>query len=70
MAEKVENSILKNDASMVTKVNQKVVLKAVNKMKHNKADVSGGFTSTAIKWGPNILFNKLAEIFRMISISY
>ena len=39
-------------------------MKATRLMNNNKADVSGGFISNAVKNGPLILYTKLAEIFR------
>ena len=48
----------------VSKVTGLIVKEAVNKLKPNKTDVSGGYMSDALKQAPDILYDQLAIIFR------
>ena len=60
----IEKLTSQKDKDLVKLINDSVVRKAASLMKNNKADVSGGFSSNAVKNGPVILYTKLAEIFR------
>ena len=48
----------------VFKIDGKIVKKAACKMKPGKGDVSEGYTSDAILSAPDILFDKLAQVYR------
>ena len=48
----------------VAKITGEKVKEAAGLMKSGKADVTGGYSSDAILNGPDILFDKLAAVFR------
>ena len=50
------------------KITPEIVRQAVSMMKPNKADVSCHFTSDALIWGPDILYEQLAAVFRSYAI--
>ena len=64
LAVRVEKMISGVSATEVKKVTGSKVKEAVNKMKAKKSDVSGGVTSDALLNAPDILFDRLAAVFR------
>ena len=53
-----------NSIDEVNRINGDIVKEAVTKMKPDKLDVSGGFTSDCFLHAPDILFDLLALIFK------
>ena len=60
----VTQLIQSSSVSEVKKVTGAKVKEAVGAMKAMKGDVSGGFTSDALRNAPDILFDQLASVFR------
>ena len=61
---KIQEMIRPDAIQEVDKVTGASVKAAACKMKHQKTDVSGGFTSDCLLHGPDILFDQLAAVFR------
>ena len=62
---KVKQNIVGNEATEeINKVTAKVVQDACSKMRFGKSDVSGSFTSEVLLYGPPLLFDHLASLFR------
>ena len=64
LSQEVNNLISKQSNSEVARITGQIVKEAALSMKPGKGDVSGGFTSDAIRHGPDILFDHLAAVFR------
>ena len=64
MKDALENMITLGSNDEVEKVTGNVVKEAVSKLKPQKTDVSGSYVSDALKNAPDILYDKLALVYR------
>ena len=62
--QRVEASVCEQSWDKVSKVTSEVVKLAAVTMKKSKGDVTGSYTSDAIRNAPDLLFDRLASVFR------
>ena len=62
--QRVEASVSEQSCNEVSKVTNEVVKLAAVTMKKSKGDVTGSYTSDAIRNVPDLLFDRLASVFR------
>ena len=61
-----EVNIPENSVDEANKVTGEAVKEAACRMKPNKSDVSGSYTSNAILNAPDVFFDHLAKVYRLV----
>ena len=67
---KLNETIGEGSLSEVNKITPDVVKKAVSKMKPNKTDVSGSYSSDLLIHSPDLIFEELASVFWELDASW
>ena len=70
LKEKVAKLIKVNSMGEVIKLTGMKLKEAVSLLKQCKGDVSGGYTSDDLLNGPDVLFDQLATVFRILACSW